>query len=86
MVAAAGVMALAASAAAEGPGAGEEAFSADETNMRCIAGSILAMTASMISSAEAPVAISAAGALSPLSGADAIGAMMSPQSAKVWAQ
>jgi hypothetical protein len=31
------------------------------------------------------VAISAAGALSPLSGADAIGAMMSPQSAKVWA-
>jgi hypothetical protein len=56
MVAVAGVTAVAAAAAAvEAAGAGEEAFSADETNMRCMAGSILAMTASMISSAEAPV-------------------------------
>jgi ABC-type anion transport system duplicated permease subunit len=53
MVAVAGVIALAVSVAVEVAGAGEEAFSADETNMRCIAGSILAMTASMISSVEA---------------------------------
>jgi hypothetical protein len=51
-----------------------------------MAGIIQAMTASVISSAEAPVAISAPGALSLLSGADAIGAMTSPRSAKVWAQ
>jgi hypothetical protein len=59
---AAGVVAAAA-AAVGAAGAGEEAFSVDETNTRYIAGIICAMTASIISLVEAPAAISASAAV-----------------------